>query len=394
MAKLWQNKYSLDREIEKFTVGNDYLIDKALVKYDVLGSIAHAEMLCKIGILKKEEFRKLQKALLDILDLDKKGKFEIKLEDEDAHTAIENYLTEKLGDLGKKIHTARSRNDQVLTALRLYCKDEINEMLKSIDGFVSALRGFSGKYGSIGIPGYTHMRKAMPSSVSLWAGAFIESMDDNKKIMNGVLSIINQSPLGTGAGYGVPLKIDRKLVAAKLGFPKVQENPIYAQNSRGKFEGYIISSLSLVMHDLNKMASDLILVSMDEFGFFQLPKEFCTGSSIMPQKRNPDVLEIVRAKYHLVIGYEFQVKSLIGSLISGYNRDLQLTKEPVIKSFDITKECLKIMAMVVSSLKVDKEKCAKAMTREIYAVDRLYKLVAKGMPFRDAYRKISDEYSH
>jgi len=388
--KLWQKAYKLDKEIEKFTVGNDYLIDKALVKYDIIGSIAHAEMLCKIGILTKEELKKLQKALSEILELDKKGRFEIKLEDEDVHTAIENCLTEKLGDLGKKIHTARSRNDQVLTALRLYCKDEINEILKSIDGFVSALHGFSGKYGSIGIPGYTHMRKAMPSSVSLWAGASIESMKDNKKIMKNVLSLIDQSPLGTGAGYGVPLKIDRKFVAAKLGFSKAQENPIYVQNSRGKFEAYTIGGLSQIMYDLNKMASDLILFSMDEFGFFKLPKEFCTGSSIMPHKHNPDVLELVRAKYHLLIGYEFQVKSLIGNLVSGYNRDLQLTKEPLIKSFNTAKECLKVMSMVVSSLKVDREKCNKAMTKEIYAVDRLYKLVAKGMPFRDAYKKISD----
>ena len=266
--KLWQKKYKLNDKIEEFTVGNDFLLDTKLVKYDCIASIAHAKMLCKMGILTKDEYNKLVNALNEIIQLDKESKFMINKEDEDCHTAIENYLVKKLEDIGKKIHTARSRNDQVLTALRLYYKDEIKEILKEIETFVKTLEDFKGKNSNVEIPGYTHMRKAMPSSVGLWAEAFIESMEDNKKLLMSVLELVDQSPLGTGAGYGVPLKIDRTMTADELGFKKVQNNPIYAQLSRGKFESSIVHALTQVMLDLNKMSSDLILFSMPEFGYF------------------------------------------------------------------------------------------------------------------------------
>lgn len=390
--KLWQKKYKLNEKIEEFTVGNDYLLDKKLVKYDCLASIAHAKMLCKMGILTKDECSQLINALNEIIALDNKGKFVITKEDEDCHTAIENYLVKKLGDAGKKIHTARSRNDQVLTALRLYYKEEIKEVLKEAETFVKTLEEFKGKNSKVEIPGYTHMRKAMPSSVELWAEAFIESMEDNKKLLMCVLELVDQSPLGTGAGYGVPLKIDRKMTSDELGFKKIQLNPIYAQLSRGKFESSIAHALTQVMFDLNKIASDLILFSMPEFGYFELPPEFCTGSSIMPQKKNPDVLELVRAKYHIVVGEEFKLKSISSNLISGYNRDIQLTKEPVMKSFEITKESLSVMNLVVGKLKVNTENCKKAMTKELYATEKAYELVKKGIPFREAYKQISKEF--
>jgi len=390
--KLWQKDYSLNSEIEKFTVGNDYIIDRKLIKYDVQGSLAHAKMLNKIGILTDSEHKKISAALKEIIELDKSGKFEIKVEDEDCHTAIENYLVKKLGNTGKKIHTARSRNDQVLTALRLYYKDELKNILELSENFIESLKKFSKGYGAIKIPGYTHMRKAMPSSICLWVGSFIESMNDNKFLIESTAKLIDQSPLGTGAGYGLPIKVDRKLTAAELGFSRIQENPIYAQNSRGKFESIILNLMTQLMCDLNKISSDLILFSMDEFGFFVLPKEFCTGSSIMPHKKNPDVLEIVRAKYSIVLGYEFQVKSMIANLPSGYNRDLQLAKEAVMSAIDATKDCMKIMSLLVSNLKADKEKCENAMTKELFSVNEIMNLVGNGTPFRDAYKIVSKKY--
>jgi len=236
------------------------------------------------------------------------------------------------------------------------------------------------------------MQKAMPSSIDLWIEAFIDSMSDNKIMLKDMSKLIDQSPLGTGAGYGLPIKVDKQFTSEILGFKKVQNNPIYAQNSRGKFESSILHSLSMIMFDLNKIASDLILFSMQEFGFFELPDEICIGSSIMPQKKNPDVLELLRAKYHTILSYEFEIKNIISNLTSGYNRDLQLTKNPTIKGFEITKESLSVICLVIDKLKVNKENCKKAMTEELYATEKAYELVEKGIPFRDAYKKISKEY--
>jgi argininosuccinate lyase len=390
--KLWEKGYKLNKKIEGFTVGEDYILDQRLVKYDCMASIVHAKMLGKIGILKKEEVSRLVKELNNIIQLDKKGKFEILKEDEDCHTAIENHLTKKLGILGKKIHTARSRNDQVLTALRLYYKDELNECKKSCTDFINALEKFSKKYEKIKLPGYTHTRKAMPSSIALWINSFIDSMKDNLKLIDLTLELIDQSPLGTGAGYGVPLDIDRKYTAKLLGFAKVQNNPIYAQNSRGKFESTMLHALTQVMFDINKIASDLIIFSTPEFGYFELPKEFTTGSSIMPQKKNPDVLELLRAKYHVVVSYEFQIKSVTGNLLSGYNRDLQLTKEPTMKGLEITKESISIMELIFENLVVNEKRCKDSLTEEVYATEKAHELVKKGVPFREAYREISKKY--
>jgi len=391
--KLW-NESNLNKEIEDFTVGEDYILDQKLVQYDCLASIAHAKMLGKIGILKKKEVKKLVKELDNIIELDRKGKFKIKKEQEDCHTAIENYLTRKLGDLGKKIHTGRSRNDQVLVALRLYYREKLNEDKGLILKLIQTFKKFLRRYGKIKLPGYTHTRKAMPSSVALWGNSFIDSMKDSLKILNLALELINQSPLGTGPGYGMPyLKLDRRFTAKLLGFKKVQRNPIYTQNSRGKFESTILHALSQIMFDLNKIATDLIIFSMPEFGYFEIPKEFCTGSASMPQKRNPDALELVRAKYHTLTAYEFQIKNTISNLLSGYSRDLQLTKEPVMKGLELTKENLSIMNLIISGLKVNRENCQKALTGEVFATEEVYQLVKKGVPYREAYRKISKKYA-
>ena len=390
--KIWQKKYELNKQIETFTVGNDYLIDHKLVKYDCLGSIAHVKMLKKIGILNELEHNKLIMALYEIIKLDGNNAFIIKQEDEDCHTAIENYLIKKLGDSGKKIHTARSRNDQVLTALRLYYKDEIKCIINLNLKFIKKLKNFNKKYGLTKIPGYTHMRKAMPSSINMWTESFVESMKDNISLLNFILDLIDQSPLGTGTGYGIPIDINRNITAKSLGFKKIQKNPIYSQNSRGKFESTIIHGLSQIMFDFNKIASDLIIFSMPEFGFFEFPSEFFTGSSIMPHKKNPDFLELIRAKYSVIISYEFQIKNLISNLISGYNRDIQLTKNSIINSIEITKETIGLMIEIFDKLVVNKNNCKKAMTKELYATEKVYELIKDGIPFRDAYKKVSLEF--
>lgn len=388
-SKLWEKGYELDKQVEEFTVGEDPVLDQQLVRYDCLASIAHAKMLGRIRILEKEEVQKLVEELNNVIDLDKQDKFEILREQEDCHTAIENHLTKKLGDLGKKIHAARSRNDQVLAALRLYYREELTECKRLVNELVKRITKFLGRYGKVELPGYTHTRKAMPSSIDLWGNSFIDSMKDNLRIIDLALQLIDQSPLGTGAGYGVPLEIDREYTARLLGFARLQENPIYTQNSRGKFESTLLHALTQVMFDLNKMAVDLILFSMPELGYFELPEELCTGSSIMPQKKNPDVLELLRARYHVVVSYEFQIKSVTSNLLSGYNRDLQLTKEPTMKGLRITKESLSVMGLVFENLRVNEENCSKALTEDVYATEEVYRLVKKGVSFREAYKTVS-----
>ena len=389
--KLWEKKYQLDKQIENYTVGNDHILDQKLVKYDCKASIAHVKMLNKIGILTDEESNKLIMVLYEIIKIDNNQSFIIEQHEEDCHTAIENYLIKKLGSIGKKIHTARSRNDQVLTALRLYYKDEIKCIIQLVNDLINTLNLLKEKHGKTKLPGYTHMRKAMPSSIEMWTESFIESMKDNNMLLNWINKLIDQSPLGTAAGYGLPIEIDRKITAELLGFNKIQKNPIYAQNSRGKFESSVLHALNQIMFDLNKIASDLLIFSMPEFGYFELPSEFCTGSSIMPHKKNPDVLELVRAKYHQTIAYEFEIKSIIGNLTSGYNRDIQLTKEPMIKSFETIKDCLSIMKLVLENIQVNRENCEKAMTNELYITEKTYELVKKGVPFRKAYIQISQK---
>jgi argininosuccinate lyase len=285
MKKLWDKGYDLNKTIESYTVGNDPILDKQLIYYDCIASIAHTKMLGKMGLLTKTEARYLVQELKHIIDLDKKGEFPIAQDQEDCHTAIEMFLTNSLGDVGKKIHTARSRNDQVLTALRLYYKDQINNINQLIEGLIYSISSFTSDHGNIQFPGYTHMQRAMPSSFDLWGTAFLDSMKDNLLLLDTVNKLVDQSPLGTAAGYGVPLNIDREFTAKELGFSSVQNNSVYTQFSRGKFEISVLHVLSQIMLDLNKIASDLILISMSEFGYVEIPDEFCTGSSIMPQKK-------------------------------------------------------------------------------------------------------------
>jgi argininosuccinate lyase len=388
-SKLWEKGYPLDEQVEEFTVGDDYLLDQRLVRYDCLASMAHARTLGRAGVLQEDEVERLVEELNRIIQLDQAGEFPVLPEQEDCHTAIENHLTRELGDLGEKIHTGRSRNDQVLAALRLYYREELARCKGLISGLVQSIEQFVARYGEVALPGYTHTRKAMPSSVGLWAGSFAESMAENVRLIDVAMELLDQSPLGTGAGYGVPLALDREYTAELLGFSRVQENPIYTQNSRGKFEATILHALTQVMLDLNKVATDLIVFSLPELGYFELPEELCTGSSIMPQKRNPDVLELVRARYHQVVALEFQVKNTIANLPSGYNRDLQLTKGPTMRGLEVTETTLSVMALVFDRLGVDAERCRAGLTDEVYATERVHELVRQGVPFREAYRRVA-----
>ena len=391
--KLWQKKVRLDPRIEAFTVGDDPELDLNLVAYDCLASIAHARALRKAGILTAAELARLASELKKIMTLHQRGRFRIRRDQEDCHTAIEQHLTRRLGNLGKKIHTARSRNDQVLAAMRLYMLDRLDAIGKGADAFLEALAGLKKRSGRVRYPGYTDTRKAMVSSVAMWCDAFIESMRENARLLALTRTWIDQSPLGTGAGYGIPLiGLDRELTAREAGFSRVQKSPIFVQNSRGKFESLAAHLCVQIMMDLSRAASDLILFSLPALGYIELPESLCTGSSIMPQKKNPDVLELVRARFHEVAACSSQIQSTPAGLISGYHRDLQLTKKPVMQSLSITELSLGIMALVVRRLKVNEARCRADLTDEVFAAEKAYALVRKGVPFREAYRRIAGQY--
>ncbi|MDP7080483.1 MAG: argininosuccinate lyase [Candidatus Undinarchaeales archaeon] len=392
MAKLWDKGGALDARVEAFTVGDDPLLDQRLVPHDCRASIAHVRTLGKAGVLTDDEVEKLAAELEHIIELHATGDFPIPPELEDCHTAIEHHLTMALGDLGKKVHTGRSRNDQVLAALHLYYDEELGGVSELICELIAALTKFAEQHSDVPIPGHTHTRKAMPSSVGYWAKGFIGALTDDITFLSPVSALAQRSPLGTGAGYGVPLELDKEFTAKELGFKHVIENGVHAQLSRGKTAAAILHALSQVTATLNAMACDLILFSMPTFGYFELPKEMTTGSSIMPQKKNPDVLELVRASHHRVVAREHEVQGICSNLISGYHRDYQLTKGPVLTGLDTTKHCLVIMAAVIQEMVVNEENCRKAMTDELYATEEVYKLVREGVPFRDAYKQVSDQY--
>ncbi len=391
MAKLW-NKTSqkFNKIIEEFETGDDLVLDKYLTEADVYGSLAHAFMLSTIGLITKTELSDIHKELIKILELSKKGKFNLEFGDEDIHTKIENFLTKNLGNTGKKIHAGRSRNDQVLLAIRIYTKSELLKIWGSILDLISVLIGLSEKYSNIPMPGYTHMQKAMPSSVGMWFGSFAEAMIDDVKLLQTAFDLNNQSPLGSGAGYGVSLNLDRKLVADFLGFKKVQTNSLYCQNSRGKIESIVVFSLLQIVFDISKLASDVLLFTTSEFNFFEVDESLFTGSSIMPHKRNVDVAELLRSKVNIMQGYLIQVFATVVNLPSGYNRDFQDIKRPFIESINLTKNVINISEILVKNIKPKKDILIKAMTPELYTTHIAYQLVKDGVPFREAYRKIED----
>lgn len=391
--QIWNKGFNVNNSIIDFTVGNDHILDMNLIKYDCIASIAHAKMLKKIKLLTEKEMNSIIATLNEIIKKVNNDQFTITREQEDCHTAIEGYLIQKLGEVGKKIHTGRSRNDQVLIALRLFEIEELSNIEQKINLAITQLNSVGEKHKDVPLPGYTHMRKAMPTSIKTWIESFADSLKDDLKSIHYVKDLIDQSPLGTAAGFGVPVfELDRDLTRSELGFKTNIENPMYAQITRGKFEGNIINSCSQVMLTLNKLATDIILFSMTEFNFIKLPKEICTGSSIMPQKMNPDVLEIIRAKYNEILGEEFKVKSTIGNLMSGYNRDVQITKESIIKSLSITTNSLEIITDFINKIEFNESNCKEAMTPELYATEHVNKLVKEGKSFRQAYKLIANYY--
>lgn len=387
--KLWEKGYKLDHLVETFMTGDDPILDRVLIPFDCMGSIAHAKMLAKIGILTEGECHQLVCELQSLMRLSEEGRFEIRPEDEDVHTAIENALTAKLGDIGKKIHTARSRNDQILLDIRLYSRAWLLKTVQDVLGAIDVLLSFAEAYHAIPIPGRTHFQRAMPSSLGLWAGAFAESLLDDMELLKTAYLLNDQSPLGSAASYGVALEIDRQYVADLLGFAKVQNNVLYANNSRGKFEAVILNALVQVMNDLSKLATDLIIFSTPEFGYLRLPEKFCPGSSLMPQKRNPCPLELIRAKSATLQSYLFQVLEIIRTLPSGYNRDFQETKRPLMQGFETTCLSLKVLHQIIPELEVREEQCTEAFTSELFATDRVLNLVKEGKPFRDAYSEVA-----
>jgi len=386
--KLWQTTDSLDKRIEAFTIGNDPVLDQELIPFDCQATIAHVTMLGEIGILETGESEKLIAALNELISLHANGQFHIQPTQEDGHTAIEEFLTCRLGDIGKKVHTGRSRNDQVLTAVRLFEKSAIEELISLVESLAGALQKFAGNNAGLPLPGYTHTRKAMPFSVSDWAMAFSDALSDDLKMLHGTYELIDQNPLGTGAGYGVPLPLNRKTTTDLMGFSRIQQNPMYAQNSRGKFESRILNDCLMILFDLNRWATDLIFYTMPEIGYFNLDPSMVTGSSIMPHKKNPDVLELIRASYPVVAGYEYQLKMIPANLISGYHRDLQYTKEPLMRGLKTCHDVLEAAQVVMNGLTANPEQLEAAMTDELMSVRKVMDLVNSGIPFRDAYMQI------
>ena len=388
MGKLWQKGYTLDALMEEFTVGNDYLIDLDLIGADCLASIAHARTLQKAAILSEDELVALEEGLREIIRLDIEGKFSISPSDEDCHTAIEAFLTRKVGDAGKKIHTGRSRNDQVQTALRLWMREFVLQFSFETSQLATTVLEFAKEHEFIPMPGRTHMQLAMPSSVGLWAAAFAEELLDEVKILMNLLDVLDQSPLGSAASYGTPLALDRSFAASQMGFERVQNNVLYANNSRGKFEAILLDGCDYIGLTLSKMAQDIILFSLPEIGYFSLPKELCTGSSIMPQKRNPDGLELTRSRSAVISSCSQRVKGIIRSLPSGYNRDFQDTKEPLFTGTKTALLAVRVMHLMVQRLKVNPEALRSGCASELYATDEVLKRLSAGGSFRDVYKEV------
>jgi argininosuccinate lyase len=387
--RLWDKGGALDECVHRFTVGDDPAWDRYLVHWDCLGSAAHGRTLARAGLLEESELRDL---LAGLAAIDAQAScFEIPPELEDVHTAIEAYLTRRYGAAGEKIHTGRSRNDQVATALRLFMRHHALHWLDLLAEFVDAAMRRIEQDGSVPMPGYTHLRRAMPSSVGQWLHAQVEAALEQMRAALDLLDRLDSCPLGTGAGFGVPLPLDRRYTAELLGFKRVQRSPTDVQNSRGRLEKYFVRVAADIAGLLEKLACDLLLFSTSEFGFFSLPGELTTGSSIMPQKRNPDVLELLRAHGAAAVARVVEVAAISAKLPSSYHRDLQLTKPPTVRAALDTADMLGVAARVLVGLKVHEDRLRAAMHPELYATHAAFALVRAGTPFRAAYRAIAAE---
>ncbi len=389
MKRLWDKGTPLDQRVLEFTAGEDHALDDRLVAYDVRASIAHAEMLRECGLLQQDELDRIRQGLEDIAASHARGEWSVTLEMEDGQTALETLLTDKIGAAGARLHAGRSRNDQVLAALRLYLREAVESLAEDGRQLADALDTLAREQGAVALPGYTHMQQAMPSSVALWAGGFAAEIRDDVDALRHSHRRILKNPLGSAAGYGTPqLPVNRDLTRKRLDFPANHEPVTAVQLSRGKAEAEVLFQVALLMQDLGRLASDLLLYYTREFGFVELPDDFTTGSSIMPQKRNPDVFELVRGRTATAQACLVEVLGVTAKLPSGYHRDLQLIKAPLFRSIDLCGESLRIMAAAVPRIRFRPERIR--MDEDIHAAEQANALVAsEGIPFREAYRKVA-----
>jgi len=393
LSRLWHKGVPLDQRVLSYTAGEDHLLDARLVAYDVIGSIAHADMLAAVGLLDAADRDAICDGLRALGESHAAGEWQIGLEDEDAHTALETRLTAMIGDAGGRLHTGRSRNDQVLTALRLYLKDAVGDVQVSVTTLRDALATLRDRHGAIVLPGYTHMQQAMPSSVELWSGGFDEAFADALDGLDAAKRRIDKNPLGSAAGYGTPgLPLDREMTTKALGFATTQTPVTAAQLSRGKAEAGLLFELTLLLADVGRLASDLLLFYTQEFAYISLGEDVTTGSSIMPQKRNPDVLELLRASSATLSGCLFETLGITTKLSSGYHRDLQRLKPPLFRGIDMAIDSVDILAHLLGSLEFRPDNIR--LDDSIHATEAAYRLVTEeGIPFRDAYRQIGAKYT-
>jgi len=384
--KLWDKGYSTDKKIDIFTVGNDRELDLVLAKYDVIGSLAHAKMLHKIGLLSKDEIQAVEKELVNILEIIKSGNFIIEDSFEDVHSKVEFLLTDKLGDTGKKIHTARSRNDQVLVDVHLYLKDELDEIKGLTLKFFNLLIKLSGQYKDVLLPGYTHFQIAMPSSFGMWFSAYAESLIDDVYFINAAYKVVDQNPLGSAAGYGSSFPIDRKETTKILDFKTLKFNSVAAQMSRGKTEKSVAFAMSSLAGTMSKFAYDICLYMSQNFEFVSFPDNLTTGSSIMPHKKNPDVFELIRGKCNKIQSLPFELTLITNNLPSGYHRDLQLLKEGLLPAIQSLKSCLEMLIYSLQNIQVNERILDDKKYDFLFSVEEVNELVQNGMPFRDAYK--------
>jgi argininosuccinate lyase len=387
-TKLWEKSTQVNTKIEAFTVGRDREMDVFLAKYDALGSMAHIQMLKSVGLLKSDELKSLLEELKSIYKLADKGQFSIEEGVEDVHSQVELMLTRKLGDIGKKIHSGRSRNDQVLLDLKLFARAEIEKTVSSVCELFDVLISQSNKYKDILLPGYTHLQVAMPSSFGLWFGAYAESLADDLQLLLSAWKITNRNPLGSGAGYGSSFPLDRQMTTDLLGFDSMNYNVVYAQMGRGKMERTVANALASVAATVAKLAFDACMFTSQNFGFIHLPDEFTTGSSIMPHKKNPDVFELTRAKCNKIQSLPQQIIMITNNLPSGYFRDLQIIKEVFIPAFAELKDCLEMTAMMMEQMEVNTHILNDPRYDNLFSVEEVNRLTLSGVPFRDAYIQV------
>ncbi|HEV8271477.1 MAG TPA: argininosuccinate lyase [Chitinophagaceae bacterium] len=386
--KLWQKDKTSLKEVETFTVGKDREMDMYLAAFDVLGSLAHIQMLESVGLLTKNELSQLQQELKNIYKQIEKGEFKLQDDVEDIHSQVELLLTQKLGDVGKKIHAARSRNDQVLVDIKLFLRNELEELVKTIQPFFDLLQTQSEKYKDHLLPGYTHLQLAMPSSFGLWFGAYAESLVDDMITLKGAYDVVNKNPLGSAAGYGSSFPINRTLTTKLLGFDELNYNVVYAQMGRGKTERIVAQSLANVADTLSKLSMDACLYLNQNFDFISFPTELTTGSSIMPHKKNPDVFELIRSHCNRIKALPNEIMMMTTNLPSGYHRDLQLLKEHLFPAFKTLKDCIEMAGLMLSNIEIKKDILADEKYKYLFSVEEVNKLVNAGMPFRDAYKKV------